>query len=131
MVCGQVYIIEPKPSTAMLNTKLRHRRSTSITSPQRTELDSQGVPLLSSKPGSSNILYIDVNGHVSNIENSWGAFSALAFSLDDDRSTFNREEQDAIADIWSRVSEDFSPFDIDVTTVRCHMFACFHTDYYP
>jgi len=69
-------------------------------------------------PGSRNVLYIDLDGHSTSTTHSWGAFNALAFSLDSDQATFNHDEQAAIIDIWCRVVEDFAPFDFDVTTVR-------------
>src|SRR6185436_3923112 len=44
--------------------------------------------------------------------------SAVAFSTDGDLSTFSDAEQLAIKRIWQRVAEDYSPFDVDVTTER-------------
>lgn len=44
------------------------------------------------------------------------SYSALPFDLDGDSTTFSRAEQIAISRIWNRVSEDYSPFRIDVTT---------------
>ena len=38
-----------------------------------------GLPLLSSKPGAADILYLDFNGHETPSDNAWGAFSAAAF----------------------------------------------------
>jgi hypothetical protein len=43
---------------------------------------------------------------------------AVAFSSDSDYATFSDSEQLAIKRIWQRVSEDFAPFNIDVTTQR-------------
>jgi hypothetical protein len=43
------------------------------------------------------------------------SFYAEAFSLDDN-TTFSTAEQDIIQSVWQQVSEDFAPFDVDVTT---------------
>ncbi len=76
-----------------------------------------------SKPGSANILFLNFSGEtVSNT--SWNtslgrtSVPAVPFSTDGDYTTFNDSEQLAIKRIWQRVSEDYSPFDIDVTTER-------------
>jgi hypothetical protein len=47
------------------------------------------------------------------------SFFNKAFSLDADGTTFNDAEKDAIIKIWAGVSEDYSIFDVDVTTGAC------------
>ncbi|MBL4622773.1 MAG: tandem-95 repeat protein [Immundisolibacteraceae bacterium] len=75
---------------------------------------------LHSNPGSTNILHIDFDGD--DIEQTrWNGpqtpiFRAAAFSQDDDFSKFSERERAAIYQIWYRVAEHYSPFDIDVTT---------------
>lgn len=76
-----------------------------------------------SRPGSPNTLYLNFAGAtVTNSEwtNVVGRLSipALAFNTDSDVTTFSDAEQVAIKRIWQRVSEDYAPFDIDVTTAR-------------
>ncbi|MEI6890538.1 MAG: zinc-dependent metalloprotease family protein [Pontiella sp.] len=81
-------------------------------------------PLRHSKPGASNVLFLDFNGHVVagtvwNDDIDFGNVSSWdcqAWSLDGDRTTFSAIEQSNIVQIWERVSEDFAPFDVDVTT---------------
>lgn len=75
---------------------------------------------LHSRPNSKKTIYLDFNGHV--VENSgWNqlmnlnTITAPAFSLDGSPA-FSAAEQVTIKDIWLRVSEDFAPFDVDVTT---------------
>ncbi len=77
---------------------------------------------LHSNPGSSKVLYLDFNGATvtntvwnSNYNNGQ-TINALAFSLDSDRATFNNSELQMIQNIWFRVTEDYAPFDVDVTT---------------
>ena len=77
---------------------------------------------LHSRPGSSRVIYLDFNGHVTS-GTQWNnsftggqAINSAPFSIDGDPNTFNQQEQDAIQYIWQRVAEDYAPFDVDVTT---------------
>ncbi len=78
---------------------------------------------LHSRPSSKRTIHLDFDGaSVSGTwwNESWGgslpASNVVAFSLDGDRSSFNDNERRLIQEIWARVSEDFAPFDVDVTT---------------
>uniref|UniRef100_A0A383V6Z4 Peptidase C-terminal archaeal/bacterial domain-containing protein n=1 Tax=Tetradesmus obliquus TaxID=3088 RepID=A0A383V6Z4_TETOB len=76
--------------------------------------------VLSSRPSSKNKLWLDFKG--SSIEGTaWNAFAATivtpAYSRDDDFTTFNPDERTDIVAVWRAVSEDYAPFDIDVTTI--------------
>src|SRR5262249_12715520 len=46
------------------------------------------------------------------------AYVTPAFTFDEDRTTFTDDELSAIYYIWKHAAEDFSPFNINVTTVR-------------
>lgn len=80
-------------------------------------------PLFHSRPGSTNILFLDFNGHVVT-NTAWNSYPDFAtpfwdcrpYGIDLDETTFSVVEQQAIQTIWERVSEDYAPFDIDVTT---------------
>lgn len=81
------------------------------------------LPALNSLPGATASLYLDFNGH---FEATWGSYSNLTtpvYSSDTDLTTFNDAELAAITEIWKRVSEDFAPFKINVTTVQPSSFA--------
>lgn len=76
-----------------------------------------------SRPGSPNVLYLNFTGEVVtntawNSGSSPSVFNAVTFSTDGDYSTFSDSEQLVIRRVWQRVSEDYAPFDIDVTTER-------------
>lgn len=76
-----------------------------------------------SKPGAPNVIYLNfmgetVSGTVWNTEISRTSIPAVAFSFDSDLTTFSDAEQTAIKRIWLRVAEDYSPFNVDVTTER-------------
>jgi hypothetical protein len=76
------------------------------------------VPAFSSNTGAAATLYLDFNGH---FEPTWGNHSNArtpVFSTDADKTTFSSSERAIIKEVWQRVSEDFAPFNIDVTTVN-------------
>jgi hypothetical protein len=62
---------------------------------------------LSSLPGAAHNLYLDFNGHT---ESSWDGHADVKTPV------FNPGTA-AITEIWQRVTEKFSPFNINVTTV--------------
>ena len=81
------------------------------------------VPEYNSFPGAPSVLYLDFNGQIVtdtawNADNKNEPIHGVAYDLDGDTTTFNQEELDAIYEIWARVSEDFMPFNINVTTVE-------------
>jgi hypothetical protein len=76
------------------------------------------VPAYSSNTGAAATLYLDFNGH---FEAQWGSHSNAVtpvFSRDADTTTFSSSELATIKQVWQRVSEDFAPFNINVTTVN-------------
>lgn len=75
--------------------------------------------LLHSRPGAKRTIYLDFNGAV--IQNTaWNSggntINAQAFDFDGNVNSFSAAELERIQYIWQRVAEDYSPFDIDVTT---------------
>jgi hypothetical protein len=75
------------------------------------------IPRLSSNAGAAKKLYLDFNGHY---EAMWGTARNVvtpAFDQNGSSSTFSAGEIAAITEIWTRVAEDYAPFNIDVTTI--------------
>lgn len=72
---------------------------------------------LHSRPGASRVLYLDFNGHTTPA-GVWGAAAIVtpAFKLSGTATPTDQLNLNAIRDIWLHVSEDFSAWDIDVTT---------------
>ncbi|WP_145378242.1 PKD domain-containing protein [Symmachiella dynata] len=106
--CGAGYLNE-------LNTL--ELNSTSEESGDGEQFPLESLPLLSSNSNASVKLYLDFDGH---FESNWGSYSNIttpAFSLDGDYSSFSTAEINSITEIWQRVSEDYAPFNIDVTTI--------------
>jgi hypothetical protein len=74
---------------------------------------------LHSRPKASKKVFLDFNGHtITNTvwNNKVASYSALPFDIDGNPTNFSSEERNRIAEIWHRISEDYAPFDIDVTT---------------
>ena len=75
------------------------------------------IPALSSLPGATATFYLDFHGESAQ---PWGWSSAPAtpaYDTDGDPSTYSAQELTNVQQIWSRVSEAFSPFNVNVTTV--------------
>ena len=94
-------------------------------------IDPAMVFKLHSRPGSSNVMFLDFDGH--DIENTaWnvGRASVLkALPFDPARNdspamvaNFHQSELNRIAEIWHRIAADFAAFDIDVTTEEPDVF---------
>ncbi|MFC1499093.1 choice-of-anchor D domain-containing protein [Verrucomicrobiota bacterium] len=78
-------------------------------------------PAYHSRPGSPNVVYIDFNGGP--VEGTWwntdrgiARWDIIPYDTDGDTNTFSDAEQANMYMIWERLSETFSPFEIDVTT---------------
>ncbi len=74
---------------------------------------------LHSRPGASHTVYLDFDGHVTT-GTQWNSFFGNvvtpAYDFDGNPATFGDAELERIQFIWERVVEDFSPFDVDITT---------------
>ncbi|MER7246731.1 pre-peptidase C-terminal domain-containing protein [Kribbella sp. NPDC000426] len=76
---------------------------------------------LHSKPGSNRVIYLDFDGHTIT-GTAWNAAKGIdpvnvsAYDTDGDASSFGTAEQDVVHEVWARVAEDYSTFDVDVTT---------------
>ena len=77
------------------------------------------VPALSSLPGANHTIYLDFNGHVTSgtFWNSGATINSPAYSSDADIANFSPSELQVIQNTFKRVSEDFAPFRVNVTTV--------------
>ncbi len=82
-----------------------------------TPVDSTDAFALHSKPGSNRLIYLDFNGHAA-VNTAWyaGTLNAQAYDTDGNPAAFSDAELSNIKQIWQRVSEDYAPFDVDVTT---------------
>jgi uncharacterized repeat protein (TIGR01451 family) len=72
------------------------------------------IPQLHSNPTARVKLYLDFDGHVEPTNN----VTIPVYDRDGDGTTFSDSELDLISMAWSKVSEDYAPFNVDVTTVE-------------
>ena len=81
--------------------------------------------LLHSRPGAPNVVYIDFDGATIS-GTAWNGtypqLDALPYNVEGDTGSFTNLERTRIVDIWHRVAEDLSAYDIDVTTERPDSF---------
>lgn len=112
------------PTEAEINAYLEEIEAIdALGDPAPTSFGLDEIPALSSLPSSKMTIYLDFNGHTTsgtrwNMMYSGGEdFTTPAFSTDSDTSTFSDAEIQRIENIWSRVAEDYAPFDVNVTTV--------------
>ena len=75
------------------------------------------LPALDSYPAASTKLYLDFVGAPLTYWGSDPVPATPAYTTDTDATTFSDTELANIHEIWARVAEKYSPFNIDVTTV--------------
>lgn len=76
------------------------------------------IPLLNSNPGAPVTVYLDFDGNSEDWDTGRaGNEDTPVYDIDGDLTTFSDEELSRIEEIWARVSEDFSPFTVNVTTI--------------
>ncbi|MDZ4689455.1 MAG: cadherin domain-containing protein, partial [Planctomycetaceae bacterium] len=77
--------------------------------------------LLHSRPSATKVIYLDFDGHVTtgtqwNISFNRQTITTPTWDFEGGAGTVTPNEHTRIQQIWQRVSEAFSPFDVDVTT---------------
>jgi subtilisin-like proprotein convertase family protein len=72
---------------------------------------------LHSNPTAKQVVYLDFDGHTSGdvYGTSWDNISSPAWDGAGNGPSFTNSEMQTIQRVWARVSEDFAPFNIDVT----------------
>jgi len=77
---------------------------------------------LHSRPTTTKKIYLDFDGHTTtgtswrDIKDGDSTFYTPPYDFDGNTNSFSTTELERIQYIWQRVSEDYSPFDVDVTT---------------
>jgi len=75
------------------------------------------MPSLSSRSSATAKLFLDFDGAPASSWDGQAVPTTPAFDLDGDATTFTTAELAAIQQIWARVAEAYSPFNLDVTTL--------------
>lgn len=106
---------------APVNLNLLDSQQSQSVQTTSTVLDLSKTFFLNSLPGAKQTIYLDFNGHTTsgtywNTSYKSGAnIFTPAFDFDGN-TAFSSAELERIQYIWQRVAEDFSPFNINVTT---------------
>lgn len=95
--------------------------SMSLPSPPAQSVPLSDLPNLHSNPDTVYKIYLDFDGQIVsgtrwNTDKDIATIHAPPFDLDNDITGFNDAELTRIERVWERVAEDFSGFDVDVTT---------------
>jgi Ca2+-binding RTX toxin-like protein len=96
--------------------------SATLSTTTAAALDLSQTFFLNSLPGANHTIYLDFNGHTAsstiwNTSYKNGAnIVTSAFDFDGNTASFSSAELERIQYIWQRVAEDFSPFNVNVTT---------------
>jgi hypothetical protein len=84
-------------------------------------ITAKNVFKLHSRPGAANTIFVDfdggeISGKAWNKQTGISKLKAKPYDTDGKPESFNDAEVSSMAEIWARVTEDFAPFDVDVTT---------------
>jgi hypothetical protein len=74
------------------------------------------LPQLNSLPGSQFTLFLDFDGGYTTGWESNAVYTP-PYDFDNNLNSFSTAELNSIREIWARVSEDYAPFNINVTTI--------------
>jgi Metallo-peptidase family M12B Reprolysin-like len=82
--------------------------------------DFSNILKLHSNPNAKHTIYLDFDGHTT-VNTSWNSVThptiiSPAFDTDGNTASFSVGELQTILGIWQRVTEDFAPFEVNVTT---------------
>src|SRR5262245_57097662 len=74
--------------------------------------------LLHSNPGAKQVVYLDFDGHVNGdvYGSGWDNINSPAWDYSNNGAAFTDTEKQIIQRIWARVTEDYAPFNVNVTT---------------
>lgn len=113
---GNEYHASPKVRTEAAGT------ATGDSGTVAAALDVSQTFLLHSNPIANHVIYLDFDGAVTS-GTSWNSsftggadIVTPAYDFDGNIGSFSTSELERIQYIWQRVTEDFSPFNVDVTT---------------
>ncbi len=84
------------------------QRAAASTTKAQSSVPAKSIPVLSSLPGAKATIYLDFNGEAAQ---HWGSYNVPA------TNAYNGSSDD-IKEIWTRVAEKYSAFNLNVTTVN-------------
>ncbi|MFL6154979.1 MAG: fibronectin type III domain-containing protein [Marmoricola sp.] len=120
---GRLYYVDPAgpPPTKLGGSK---RAQSSVPDPGAPQQSGVPIPALHSQASSTHKIYLDFDGYTLPSQSFWTqgaspipAGTYTGFTLDGDPSSFTSAEITYIQTVWRIVSEKYSAYDVDVTTV--------------
>ncbi len=119
---GAIYYAEPVVSGTFIPAA---NEPTAV----NTAMEESQVFQLHSRPGASNVVFLDFDGHTIEPSSGWTITTLQALPFDPSHNdnpvtvaNFSQDELNRITEIWYRISEDFASFNIDVTTEEPAVF---------
>jgi hypothetical protein len=113
---GQMFFVEPGIDPTIAATK-RAARPAQAPAVLKAPFPDERTFELNSNPGAYRTIFLDFDGYTPDPENpTWGSYVGTPYDTDGDPTTFGSAELAAIQSIWLRVSEDFAPWQVNVTT---------------
>jgi hypothetical protein len=111
---GSIYYVD-----TFMTEKAPRGNAAAASGPQG--ITAKNVLKLHSRPGAANTIFIDfdgakISGKAWNKQAGTSSFKAKPYDTDDNPKSFSDSEVSSMAEIWERIAEDFSPFDVDITT---------------
>lgn len=76
---------------------------------------SSTVPVFDSRPGVADTLYLDFDGHTA--IDDWGNYTIRPLDISGSDTEYTPAEKLLMKNVWRMVGEDFSPFNINISTV--------------
>lgn len=107
---GRAFVVEPPLPAQKISGATR-------AAPVVSDIPLSDAFMLHSREGSTKVIYLDFDGQTMT-NTAWSPYVPLvgpAYSIDESPS-FSSTERQNIIDAWSAVAEDYSMFDVDVTT---------------
>ncbi|MUH53296.1 MAG: hypothetical protein F2788_02120 [Actinobacteria bacterium] len=107
---GRAFVVDPPLPAQKIS-------GTTRAAPVVTDIPLTDAFVLHSRPDSTKVIYLDFDGQTMT-NTAWSRYVPLvvpAYSIDGSPSFSSTEKQNVI-DAWSAVAEDYSMFDVDVTT---------------
>jgi hypothetical protein len=115
-VDGPVHGLRFTPSRKS-RTKPASSATPAATATPAANVPLSSVPVLNSRPSASAQIYLDFLGAAAMHWGSYNVPTTPAYDVDGDPTTFSPTELANINEIFQRVAEKYSPFNINVTTV--------------
>jgi hypothetical protein len=98
----------------------RASKTQAMMAPRLAPVAAASALQLHSRPGATKVIFLDFDGHTAQ-STPWNSSSTpkittTAYDIDSNPGSFSTQELANITEIWQRVAECYSPFDVDVTT---------------